>query len=59
MSISEQERYENEYQYLLEKKESLEADIQRLNTQRGREEEYRRRFNVSKEGESVIRIIEE
>jgi len=59
ISNEEQKRYQDEYEYLLEKKTSLEANIERLKTERGREEEYRERFNVVREGESVIRIIEE
>lgn len=59
LSEEEHTRYQDEYEYLLEKKRSLEANIERLKTERGREEEYRERFNVVREGESVIRIIEE
>lgn len=57
-----QEEYEQYYQELVElqaKKEHLEYDISKLESERGREEEYRERFNVLKEGEKVIRVVED
>jgi cell division protein FtsB len=53
------EQFYQEYQELQQKKESLDQDIERLGTERGREEEYRERFNAVREGEQLIRIIED
>ncbi len=57
---AEQEEYEfqKHLQDLQNKKENLEHKIQKLETDRGLEEEFRRRFNVVKEGETMIRIVE-
>ena len=55
----EHDRIEKEYQELKEKKSDLELNIQHLETPRGREEAFRELFNVIKEGEQVIRVIEE
>ena len=55
----QREQYQERFEALEEKKADLEAKIERLETDRGREDELRTRFNVVKEGETVIRIIEE
>lgn len=55
----ERERYEEQLRILQEKKEDLSDTINNLQTPRGREGEFRKRFNVVKEGEKMIRIIEE
>lgn len=54
----EKERYEQQLQKLESKKDNLVNKIENLKTDRGKEEEYRKRFNVVKEGETMIRIIE-
>ena len=56
---SEKEKYEQRLEALEEKKENLELKIEKLETERGKEDEFRTRFDVAKEGETVIRIIEE
>ncbi len=33
-------------------------DVERLNTEKGQEEEIRKKFNVAKEGEGVIYVVE-
>jgi len=43
---------------LKEREETLQKDIERLNTETGLEEEIRKRFNVTKEGEEVIVLID-
>ncbi|MCR4330390.1 MAG: septum formation initiator family protein [Patescibacteria group bacterium] len=48
----------NELRKLQERESDLSADIERLNTQRGVEEELRKRFGVAKEGEEVMIIVE-
>lgn len=53
------EAYQQEYQELELRRQKLQENIDTLNTERGREEEYRERFNVVREGERTIRIIEE
>ena len=40
------------------KKENLEEKIESLKTDRGIEAELRGRFNITKEGETMIRVIE-
>lgn len=54
----QQEYYQEKVDDLEGKKNNLEEKIQNLKTERGREEEYRKRFNVVKEGEYMIRIVE-
>ena len=46
------------YEELSEKKVHLETQIEALESGRGLEEEFRTRFNVTKEGETMIRIVE-
>ena len=58
-SQNEYEKYHQELLELQQKKVDLEQNIEHLKTERGREEEYRERFNVVKERERVIRIIED
>mgnify|MGYP001473710519 CR=1 FL=1 len=55
----EKERYSQRLEELEAKRHDLETKIENLNTERGREEEFRKRFNVVKEGETMIRIVEE
>jgi len=43
---------------LKEREISLSADIERLNTERGVEEEVRKRFGAVKEGEQVVVIVD-
>ncbi|MCI5051398.1 MAG: septum formation initiator family protein [Candidatus Pacebacteria bacterium] len=54
----EREKYQTRFDELVEKKELLEEKIEHLKTERGIEEELRKRFNVTKEGEKIIKIIE-
>ena len=55
---AERIKYEERLNELILKKESLEERIENLNTERGVEEELRKRFNIVKPGETLIRIIE-
>jgi len=55
---AEQEKYEQKVLDLEIKKKDLEEKIERLETERGKEEELRKRFNVVQEGETMIRIVE-
>lgn len=54
----EKEKYQEKLIDLKNKKENLENKINHLKTERGIEEELRKRFNVTKEGEKIIKIIE-
>lgn len=56
---TEQERFETTYDELLRKKTKLEESIEKLETDRGLEEEYRTRFNVIEAGETLIKVVEE
>jgi len=47
-----------ELKKLQERENDLSADIERLNTERGIEEELRKRFGVAKKGEEVMIIVE-
>lgn len=53
----EEREYRERMEDLIEKKEKLETKIEKLETERGLEEEFRKRFNVVKEGETMIRIV--
>jgi len=55
----QQEQYQERFDTLEQKKADLKAKIEKLETDRGKEDELRTRFNIVKEGETVIRIIEE
>ena len=55
----EREKYEERLKILQEKKSDLEHKINILETERGKEAEFRTRFDIAKEGETIIRIIEE
>lgn len=44
---------------LTERKEGIEKDLNRLQTQRGVEAELRQRYNVGKEGEEVVVVVSE
>ncbi len=52
------DRAEENLQSLNERKKELTANLERLGTARGREEELRKRFNVAGEGEGVIVIVD-
>lgn len=54
----EKDKYELKLNNLQDKKLNLEQKIEHLKTDRGIEEELRKRFNVTKEGEQIIKIIE-
>lgn len=60
-SFSEKQRIavEAELIALQERKNSIEKKIQRLNTETGIEEEIRSKFDVAKEGERLIVIVDE
>ncbi len=48
-----------ELRELEERKTAREADLARLSTERGLEEEFRTKYNLAKPGESALIIIEE
>lgn len=48
----------DELSLITEKEQILTNEIEKINTEKGREEEIRSKFNVGKEGESVIVIFE-
>lgn len=52
------DRAAEELALLEERKMRLTADLERLGTPRGTEEELRKRFNVAAEGEKVIVIVD-
>ena len=52
------DRAQEEIVSLEERKNELRADLERLGTPRGTEEELRKRFNVAGEGEGVIVIVD-
>lgn len=54
----EKDKYELRLNNLKQKKINLETKIEHMKTNRGIEEELRKRFNVTKEGEQLIKIIE-
>jgi cell division protein FtsB len=54
----EKDKYEQRLNSLENQKQNLENKIEQLKTDRGKEEELRKRFNVTREGEKIIRIIE-
>jgi cell division protein FtsB len=54
----EKDKYELLLNNLEEKKLHLENKIEHLKTDRGIEEELRKRFNITREGEQIIKIIE-
>jgi len=60
-NISEAKRSEAEIEYnrYLEDKESLQSEIKDLKTEEGKEKIIRERFNVVKEGEGVIYVVED
>jgi cell division protein FtsB len=55
---AQKEKYEQQLNDLEDKKTNLEDKIENLTSERGMEEELRKRFNVVKEGETMIRIID-
>jgi cell division protein FtsB len=72
MSVSAYDRYriardmaerrdvvERELDALYERKAELETDVQYLNGERGIEAEMRRQFDVAKEGEQIVIIVED
>jgi cell division protein FtsB len=58
--ISSEKRGEalEQLEELQERKEGLERELERLNTERGLEEEIRTKFQVSKPGEETIVLVE-
>lgn len=56
---AERNKYQERFDNLVDKKIELETRIENLNTDRGIEEELRKRFNITKDGETLIRIIDE
>lgn len=57
-SAYEVQQAEGERQELLERRAELENDIAHLQSERGIEEEIRDKFNVAKEGEEVVVIVD-
>ncbi len=54
----EKDKYQQHLDELSDKKKELESRIENLKTERGVEEELRKRFDITKEGETMIRIID-
>ena len=52
-------KFQEKMETLEDAKLELESRINNLKTDRGLEEELRKRFNVVREGETMIRLIEE
>ena len=52
------ERVESQLSTLTERKDTLTAQIERLNTEQGKEDEIRSKFQVSKPGEQVLVIVD-
>ena len=57
ISASNYAAVEKGYQNLKTRKDMLESEIDRLQTERGVEEEIRSRFSVAKPGETVVTIV--
>jgi len=57
-SSLEEKKFEKKLSELKDKKKKLELKINSLKTDRGLEEELRGRYNVIREGETLIRVIE-
>ena len=53
------EMVEQRAQVLKDKKVKLEADIERLNTEAGKEEFFRENYGLAKEGEELIVVVED
>jgi len=49
---------ENELTVLYEREEALQEELTRLGTQRGLEEEIRQKFDVGREGEQLIVLVD-
>jgi len=56
---TERDKYQQQLDNLIDAREELDMRIENLKTERGVEEELRKRFNIVKEGETMIRIIDE
>lgn len=54
----ERERQETRFRELEAIEQELEENLEYLKTERGREEELRMRYNLTHDGETMIRIIE-
>ncbi len=50
---------ESEKERLVERKTELEADVEYLSNERGSEAEMRRQFDVARDGEQVVIIVED
>lgn len=57
ISASNYAAVEKSYQNLRNRKDMLESEIDRLQTEKGVEEEIRSRFSVAKPGETVVTIV--
>lgn len=49
---------EQEFQQLAKRKETLQGQVQKLNTEEGIEESLRKKFQISKEGEKVLVVVD-
>ena len=60
-SVAKEERIRSEYdvEELKKQKEDLEAMLLQLQTQRGLEAEYRKNYNLGREGEEALIIVDE
>lgn len=48
----------DQYEKLLKRSQDLESDLEYISSELGQEEELRKKFNVAKDGEEVITIID-
>lgn len=59
LSKNELENSQSDLALLEEKKKTIEAKIEKLNTETGVEKEIRSKFDVAREGEKLIVIVED
>jgi len=52
------DRAEQELKSLIEREESLRAELERLGTERGVEEEIRQKFDVGRTGEQMVVLVD-
>jgi cell division protein FtsB len=58
MAIERNEKVQDDLQELRDRKEKLEEEVVRLQTEIGKEEEIRKKFNVSKPGENTVVVVD-
>ena len=57
-ALSEKENAEEKYAEVVERHTMLEGELNRLNSDRGLEEEFRKRFPVAREGEEGFVLVD-